>query len=66
MIEVKPIKIEAGPCPFCGSKNTKYAQVFGYHCLCEDCGADTMFYGAERNLMATNKKWRRRPENETL
>lgn len=57
---------ELKPCPFCGSKIKKMTapimrtQMF----ICEKCGADVCFYGAEHEPRAT-QAWNRRANNET-
>lgn len=54
------------PCPFCGNKNVKQVtaplkgtQMF----ICNVCGADVCFYGAEYDVKA-RKAWNRRSETE--
>lgn len=58
-IAVRTIDANVNPCPFCGGKATVR---FGtmYHFVCESCGADVMFFGAENNMIAGAKKWNRR------
>ncbi|MBR5314531.1 MAG: Lar family restriction alleviation protein [Clostridia bacterium] len=53
------------PCPFCGGKaNKKIAPMFGtVMFVCEKCGADVCFYGAEHGEKAV-EAWNRRVENE--
>ncbi len=54
------------PCPFCGGKVKKVTspvagtQMF----VCDKCGADVCFYGAEYGQKAV-EAWNRRAENET-
>lgn len=60
-------KVKIKPCPFCGSeKVTQFTaplrgtQMF----VCNECGADVCFYGAEYEPKAS-KAWNRRCKNET-
>ena len=54
------------PCPFCGGKvkmvNGIIARTIVF--ICEKCGADVMFFGAEKNKDKAVKAWNRRVENE--
>ena len=54
---------ELKPFPFCGGKvNKKIARLFGtVMFVCERCGADVCFYGAEFGEKAI-KAWNRRAE----
>lgn len=64
----KPMKAKSRlkPCPFCGNKNVKQVtaplrgtQMF----ICNVCGADICFYGAEYDAKA-RIAWNRRSETE--
>ena len=57
-------KIELKPCPFCGGKvNKRKAPLMGtIMFVCEKCGADICFYGAEHEPKAT-EAWNRRYDN---
>ena len=53
------------PCPFCGSKSIKKltAPLRGtVMFICNQCGADVCFYGAEKEPKATSA-WNRRAVN---
>lgn len=54
---------ELKPCPFCGGKVKKNIAPFYKTVMfvCENCGADTCFYGAEYEPKAT-EAWNRRTE----
>lgn len=57
-------KEELKPCPFCGGKVLKITapiantQMF----ICNKCGADVCFFGAEKEPKAT-EAWNRRTKN---
>ena len=53
------------PCPFCGSKVKKIISpvMNTVMFVCENCGADVCFYGAEFGEKAV-KAWNRRAEDE--
>lgn len=53
------------PCPFCGSKVKKIISpvMNTVMFVCENCGADVCFYGAEFSEKAV-KAWNRRVEDE--
>ena len=56
------------PCPFCGSKSVRRqgGVITGMVMfVCQCCGADVCFYGAERDPHAT-QAWNRRSENGNL
>lgn len=59
--------IELKPCPFCGGKIIKFTgtyrktQMF----VCNQCGADVCFYGAEYEPKAS-KAWNRRADNGSM
>lgn len=64
----KPMKAKSRlkPCPFCGNKNVKQVtaplkgtQMF----ICNVCGADVCFFGAEYDVKA-RIAWNRRNETE--
>lgn len=64
----KSMKVQSKlkPCPFCGNKNVKQVtaplrgtQMF----ICNVCGADVCFYGAEYGTKA-EIAWNRRSETE--
>lgn len=59
----RKIKTELKPCPFCGGKVNKIKGIIGETIMfiCEECGADVCFYGAEHEPKAT-AAWNRRPE----
>lgn len=53
---------EIKPCPFCGGK-VKLHKGFikGTNTMiCEKCGADVMFFGADRDLEKFIQKWNSR------
>lgn len=52
---------ELKPCPFCGGEVKKIiAPMMGtVMFICDNCGADVCFYGAEKGKKATNA-WNRR------
>ncbi len=52
------------PCPFCGeSVQMLIAPMMGTRAfVCNGCGADVMFYGAERDTKKAAEKWNRRTE----
>ena len=56
---------ELKPCPFCSGKvNKKIAPMFGtVMFVCERCGADVCFYGAEFGEKAI-EAWNRRADDE--
>lgn len=56
---------ELKPCPFCGSKVRKItAPIKGTQMfMCDNCGVDVCFYGAEYEPKAT-EAWNRRTKNE--
>ena len=58
-------EINLKPCPFCGGNVKKrIAPLMGtVMFVCEKCGADVCFYGAEHEPKATFA-WNRRAENE--
>lgn len=57
------LKSKPKPCPFCGAEvKVIDGPVAGIRIfICEKCGADVMFYGAEKEPAAT-KAWNRRPK----
>lgn len=59
------VKNNLKPCPFCGGKVKKrigpIQQTVMF--ICQKCGADVCFYGAEHEPKAT-EAWNRRGENE--
>lgn len=62
---LKIIENRLKPCPFCGNKNVKKitaplrgTQMF----VCEKCGADVCFFGAEYEPKAS-EVWNRRADN---
>lgn len=58
-------KIELKPCPFCGDEKVKKfrAPIRGtIMFICEKCGADVCFYGAEHEPKAT-AAWNRRADD---
>lgn len=60
-------KIKLKPCPFCGNKNVKKitAPIRGTQMLiCNICGADVCFFGAEYEPLAS-RAWNRRADNES-
>lgn len=52
---------ELKPCPFCGGKVKRFIAPLRetVMIICETCGADVCFYGAEHEPKAT-KAWNRR------
>lgn len=56
--------VELKPCPFCGGKVKKAIGPYKGTVLfvCNECGADVCFYGAEYEPKATNA-WNRRADN---
>lgn len=56
---------ELKPCPFCGSKVKKAKNPLTKTILfvCEKCGADVCFFGAEKDPKAT-KAWNKRASND--
>lgn len=58
------LKNNLKPCPFCGGKVKKrigpIQQTVMF--ICQKCGADVCFYGAEHEPKAT-EAWNRRGEN---
>jgi Lar family restriction alleviation protein len=56
---------ELKPCPFCGGKVSKFIAPLHKTVMfvCDKCGADVCFYGAEHEPKAT-EAWNRRNENE--
>ena len=50
------------PCPFCGgAARTAIAPMMGTRAfICDKCGADVMFYGAERDTKKATEAWNRR------
>ena len=58
-IRISTIDAKVRECPFCGNNAVVKKGAF-YHVICEICGSDTMFYGAEHDLIKTAKRWGRR------
>ena len=58
-------ELKLKPCPFCGGKvNKKIAPLMGtIMFICDKCGADICFYGAEHEPKAT-QAYNRRAEND--
>ena len=54
------------PCPFCGeSVQMVIAPMMGTRAfVCNGCGADVMFYGADHDLDKFIKKWNSRAERK--
>ena len=60
---VRTIDVNVKPCPHCGGKITvQYASM--YHFVCPACGVDTMFYGAENNMIECCKRWNKRADGK--
>lgn len=57
-------KIELKPCPFCGgeAKMVKGIVMETNTFVCEGCGADVMFFGAELDARKAIEAWNRRVE----
>ena len=58
------MKNELKPCPFCGGKvRMVIAPLMGTRAfICDKCGADVMFYGAEKDTQKAVIAWNRRKE----
>ncbi|MBQ1386178.1 MAG: Lar family restriction alleviation protein [Erysipelotrichales bacterium] len=51
------------PCPFCGGEVRMVIAPLGTRAfICDKCGADVMFYRAERDTKKAAEKWNRRTE----
>ena len=58
----RAVKYNLKPCPFCGGKvDVKIGIQATYMFVCQKCGADVCFYGAERGAKAI-RAWNRRAE----
>lgn len=57
---------EIKPCPFCGGKASLHQGLLkGTNTMiCHTCGADVMFYGADRDIDKFIKKWNSRAERK--
>lgn len=57
---------ELKPCPFCGGKaRIVIAPLMGTRAfICDKCGADVMFYGAEKDTQKAVNAWNRRANDE--
>lgn len=53
-------------CPFCGGKaRMVIAPLMGTRAfICDKCGADVMFYGAEKDTQKAVNAWNRRANDE--
>lgn len=67
-------KVEAKPCPFCGSKEVKTSKkesMEGFfrcvHVVCDECGVNLPGFGNtyEEALKDALEKWNRRTNNES-
>lgn len=60
------MKNELKCCPFCGGKaRMVIAPLMGTRAfICDKCGADVMFYGAEADTKKAKERWNRRENNE--
>lgn len=59
------VEVKLKPCPFCGGKVKKFIGPFKKTVMfvCQKCGADVCFYGAEYEPKAT-EAWSRRANND--
>ena len=59
--------LKVKPCPFCGSDDIKiYPGVLKgtLTAICFECGADVMFFGAEKDPEKFVDKWNSRPKRK--
>ncbi len=57
------MKVELKCCPFCGGKVRMVIAPLGTRAIiCDKCGADVMFYGAEKDTQKAVIAWNRRKE----
>ena len=55
------------PCPFCGGKTSVINGLMmgTLTFICDECGADVMFYGSEHDFEKAKQAWNRRAPDGT-